>query len=102
MGYPLTKIFIDEVRKFIGDLPRELRQKFATATSALSEGSFESADIKQLGKEIEKVKIQKYRLLFFTHKNSIYFVRIFVKKANKTPKRENDLAGKYYKLITNN
>jgi len=32
---------------------------------------------------------------------TVYFVKIFIKKTNKTPKKEIDMAEKNYKLITN-
>lgn len=102
MSYPLIKIFRDSVKKFINGLPLELRQKFAVATLALSKGDFDSIYIKQLRKEIKEVKIQRYRLIFFTYQNSIYFVGAFLKKSNKAPKKEIESAEKYYKLITNN
>ena len=100
MGYPLVQIFRNEVKEFIRSLPRELRQKFAVATLALSEGSFEQVFIKHLKGVIKEAKIQRYRLIFFTHDNSIYFVRIFMKKTNKTPRKEIELVERYYKLIT--
>ena len=102
MGYPLAKIFRDEAREFIRNLPKELRQKFAVATEALSEGIFELVYIKRLRGAIKEARVQKYRLIFFTHQNSIYFVRIFIKKTDKTPRKEIEFAEKYYKLITNN
>jgi len=100
MSYPLVKVFRDEVGEFIHGLPKNLRQKFAVATLALSEGCFDSIYIKQIKKEIKEVRIQKYRLLFFTYRDSIYFIRIFIKKTNRTPRKEVELAEKYYKLIS--
>ena len=100
MSYPLVKIFRDEVKNFISKLPKESRQKFAIVTEALSDGCFKEVYVKQLKREIKEVKIQNYRLLFFIHEDSIYFIRIFVKKSSKAPKREIELAEKYYKLIT--
>ena len=100
MSYPLVKIFLDEVRKFINNLPIETRRKIAVATTAISEGSFDLVYVKQLRKEIKEVRIQKYRLIFFTHQDSIYFIKIFIKKTTKTPIKEIKLAEKYYKLIT--
>lgn len=92
---------MDEVKDFINNLPNVLRQKFAIATTALSEGVFDSVYIKQLKGEIKEVRIQKYRLAFFTYRDSIFFVRVFEKKTNKTPRKEIQLAEKYYELITN-
>lgn len=101
MSYPLAMIFRDEVNDFIADLPTEIRQKLAVATIALSEGIFEQVFIKQLRGPIKEAKVQRYRLVFFTHQDSIYFIRIFIKKTNKTPIKEIEFAEKYYKLITN-
>ncbi len=102
MGYPLVRIFLEEVNKFINSLVEEERRKFALATTLLCEGNFEALYIKQITKNIKELRIKKYRLLFFFYQNSVYFVHVFVKKTNKTPKKEIDRAEKYYKLITNN
>ena len=102
MSYPLDTTFITKVNDFINSLPPDDQKKFALAITSLSEGDFQAVYIKQIKGEIKELRIKKYRLMFFIHKNTIYFANVFLKKSNKTPTKETEFAEKYYKLITNN
>lgn len=50
---------------------------------------------------MKELRVKKYRLIFFIHEEIVYFVRIFIKKTDKTPRNEIEMAEKYYKLINN-
>jgi phage-related protein len=102
MSYPLATIFLAKVNDFINSLSEENQKKFALAITSLSEGDFQAVYIKQIKGEIKELRIKEYRLMFFIHKNTIYFVNVFLKKSNKTPTKEIEFTEKYYKLITNN
>lgn len=65
-------------------------------------GCFDSVLIKTLRTPIKELIIKRYRLLFFIEGNLIYFVGSFVKKSNKTPKHEIDIAEKLFKNIVEN
>lgn len=94
-------ILLEDVEAFILDLQPDDQSKISGAIEALRNKKFDSIYVKQLKGDIKELKVKKHRLIFFAHKETIYFVRIFIKKTNKTPKNEIDIAEKYYKLITN-
>ena len=94
-------ILLKDIEVFISDLSFDDQNKISGAIEALRNKKFDSVYIKQLKGDVKELKVKKYRLLFFIHKETIYFVRIFIKKTNKTPKNEIDMAEKHYKLITN-
>ena len=93
-------ILID-VENFILDLPIKDQHKISGAINSLKDGKFECLYIKQLRGSIKELKVKKYRLLFFIKDGDVYFVRIFLKKTNKTPKNEIDIAEKFYKSLNN-
>ena len=95
-------LFLEDVRIFIDMLPNEDQGKINATTIAMESGDFESIYIKTLKTPIKELIIKKYRLIFFIHKNTIYFIRAFVKKSQKTPKKEMENAEKIYKIIMEN
>lgn len=102
MDNKLEVIILDNVNDFIDGLSIKDQQKIMAAIEALENRKFDSVYIKQISQRIKELRVKKYRLLFFVHQNIIYFIRSFFKKTNKTPKKEIELAEKYYKLYTNN
>ena len=97
----LKIILLTDVEDFILALPSKKQDKISGALGALENKRFESVHIKQLRGDIKELKVAKYRLLFFIYTNNIYVVRIFIKKSNKVPKNEIELAEKLQKLIIN-
>lgn len=93
-------ILLKDIETFIFNLPTEDQSKISGNIEAIRNKKFDSVYIKQLKGNIKELRVKNYRLIFFIHKNTIYFVRIFIKKTNKTPKNEIGMAEKYYKLIT--
>lgn len=92
-------IILTEVEKFNLNLPKEDQAKISAAMVALKERRFENISVKQLRGDLKELRVKRYRLIFFIHKNDVWVVKAFIKKNNKTPKSEIDLAEKYYKLI---
>jgi len=88
---------MDDVLEFLGTLPIKEKNKIFGAINILGNKKFDEVYVKQLVGNIKELKVKKYRLLFFTHKNETNFIRIFIKKTNKAPKREIELALKFYK-----
>ena len=95
-------LFLDDVKDFIGELSDDDQGKINASVGAMEAGEFESIYIKKLRTPIKELIIKKYRLVFFIHKNTIYFIGAFVKKTTKTPKGEIENAEKIYKLILTN
>lgn len=98
----LRIILLDDIEDFILSLPIKDQYKISSALDALRNRKFDTVYIKQLRGNLKELKVRKYRLIFFIHKNEIYFLRVFIKKSDKTPKREIDLAEKFYKQLNNN
>jgi len=94
-------ILLRGIEDFIFDLLPDDQDKISGAIEALSNKKFDSVYIKQLRGDIKELKVKKYRLIFFIHEEIVYFLSIFIKKTNKTPQNEIDMAEKNYKLITN-
>ena len=94
-------ILLKGIEAFISDLSFSDQDKISGAIESLASKRFDSVYIKQLRGDIKELKVKKYRLIFFIHQETVYFLKIFVKKTNKTPKNEIDIAEKHYKLITN-
>lgn len=101
MGNQFNIILLKDIETFIVDLSFDDQDKISGSLEALSDKKFDSIYVKQLKGDIKELRVKKYRLIFFIHKEIIYVVKIFVKKTNKTPKNEIDMAEKNYKLITN-
>lgn len=94
-------ILLKDIETFISNLSSDDQDKISGTVEMLRNKRLDSIYIKQLRGNIKELKVRKYRLIFFIHKETVYFLRIFIKKTNKTPKNEIDMAEKYYKLITN-
>ena len=93
--------FLGDVLDFINNLSLKDQYKIRGAVNALEKCEFQSVYIKQLKGDIKELRVKRYRLIFFIHEHNICFVRIFIKKTNKTSKREIELALKSYKLFIN-
>lgn len=92
-------LFLDNVRNFIDTLPDDDQGKINATVIAMESGDFESIYIKTLKTPIKELIIKKYRLVFFIHQNTIYFIGVFIKKSTKTPKKEIENAKKIYKMM---
>ncbi len=86
MENKLRTILLRSIENFLLKLSPNDQDKISGAIEALRNKKFDSVYIKQLKGDIKELKIRKYRLIFFIHKETIYFVSIFIKKTNKTPK----------------
>lgn len=95
-------LFLDEVKEFIEKLGYSDQGKINGIIAAMEAGNFESIYIKTIKTPIRELIVKKYRFIFFIHKNTIYFIGVFVKKTAKTPKFEIDNAQKIYRIILEN
>ena len=102
MNNKYTVLFFESVKKFVEELPNEDQGKINGAVLAIESGDFWSLHIKTLKTPIKELIIKKYRLVFFIHKNTVYFIGAFVKKTAKTPKIEIENAEKIFKKFMEN
>lgn len=65
----------------------------------MKKGDFTSVYIKTLQGPLRELIVMRYRLIFCIEGKVIYFLRAFMKKSAKTPKREIDSAQKMHKLL---
>ena len=90
--------FFDEALEFIGRLTETDKAKIL-ANIKIMETDFDVVYTKLLRSPIRELVVKKYRLLFFIKVNTIYFVRGFIKKSQKTPIREIEKAENVYKIM---
>lgn len=90
--------FFGEAPRFIEQLPETDKAKIL-ASAKIMETDFDVVYTKLLRTPIRELVVKKYRVLFFIKKNTIYFVRGFIKKSQKTPVREIEKAERVYNLM---
>ena len=94
--------FLDSVKEALIKIPLTDRAKIAANTDMMRAGKFDSVFIKPIRGSIKELRVKQYRMLFFTQKHTLYFVRIFIKKTQKTPVKEIEAAQKIYDLMISN
>lgn len=90
--------FFNEAYDFINDMP-ELDRAKVLANIKMMETDFDIVHTKLLRSPIKELIIKKYRLLFYTKENTIYFTHGFLKKSQKTPIKEIEKAESVYKMM---
>ncbi|OHA83289.1 MAG: hypothetical protein A2937_04015 [Candidatus Yonathbacteria bacterium RIFCSPLOWO2_01_FULL_47_33b] len=90
--------FFDEALDFIYQLSEADKAKILAHIKTM-ETDFDTVYTKLLKSPIRELVVKKYRLLFFIKKNTIYFVRGFIKKSQKTPIQEIHKAEDIYKMM---
>ncbi|MBI3305516.1 type II toxin-antitoxin system RelE/ParE family toxin [Candidatus Nomurabacteria bacterium] len=97
MDAKFSVVIMDDVLEFVEALSVKEQNKILGAINLLGNKKFKEVYVKQLTNILKELKVKKYRLIFFIHRSEIYFIRIFIKKSNKTPKLEIESASKFYK-----
>lgn len=90
---------LDKVEEFLESLPEKDSAKILAAIRFIGLGHSELVDTKQLDGRIRELIIKRYRFPYFQYKRVWYFVGGFIKKSQKTPKREIENAKEIYKTI---
>ena len=90
---------LENVALFRKNLPEQDRVKINGSITAIRYGNYDNIYIKSLKGIIKELIIKRFRFIFFTDKNTIYFIGAFIKKTNKTPIGEIENAEKIYKII---
>lgn len=97
-----TTLFLESVEEFIQQQSVSDQAKIVAAVTIMKKGEKEYwhlLHIKTLKSPIKELIIKQYRIIFFSEKNTIYFIGAFVKKTAKTPKSQIDQAEKIYKML---
>lgn len=97
-----TTLFLELVEDFIEEQSVSDQAKIAAAVSVMAKGEKEYwhlLRIKTLKSPVKELIIKQCRVIFFSEKNTIYFIGAFVKKTAKTPKSQIDQAEKIYKML---
>jgi phage-related protein len=92
-------LFLKSADDMLNNMGETDRAKTAAAIMAISKGEFHLVYTKPLRGKIRELIVKKYRFIFFTHQEFLYFVNAFIKKSKKTPKKEIDHAYKIYQEI---
>lgn len=95
---PYTTLLFDDASGFITTLPDSDKSKLL-ASIKIMETDMGVVSIKPLRGPIKELRVRKYRLLFFTKDNVIYFTHGFIKKSQKTPPYEIDRAEGIFKRM---
>ena len=102
MSNKYSALFLEDVKKFIATLKNSDQGKISATVATMESGDLDSVYIKTLKTPIKELIVRRYRLVFFIHNTTLYFIGGFIKKSAKTPRREIDNAGKIYKMIIRN
>ncbi len=100
MDQMFQAFLFDEVQAFTKSLSKSDRGKIFAAITTLQTGDSRSVHVKTLRGPIRELIIKQYRLIFFTAHHTLYFASAFVKKSQKTPRREIDRVENIYKQAT--
>ena len=95
----LNTQILDKVEVFLSSVPSRDRAKILAAITMMKEGPTETVITRQISGSIRELKVKQYRILYFQHEHSLYFVGGFTKKSQKTPLREIENAKQIQKLI---
>lgn len=91
---------LEKVEMFLRSVPAKDRAKILVVITLMSTGPTETVITRQISGLIRELKVKQYRILYFQHERSLYFIGGFTKKSQKTPLREIETAKQIQKLIT--
>jgi len=95
----LTIQILDKVKAFLDSVPSQDHAKITAAITIMKTGPAEVVVTRQISGSIRELKVKQYRVLYFQHERSIYFVGGFTKKSQKTPLREIENAKQIQKIV---
>lgn len=90
---------LDKVEVFLSSVPSRDRAKILATVTMMEAGTAKAVITRQISGSIRELKVKQYRILYFQHEHSLYFVGGFTKKSQKTPLREIEKARQIQKLI---
>lgn len=94
-----SPLILEDASEYIQSLDEANQGTIYADIEAMKEGDFDSVYTKQLRGKIRELIVGNHRITYFLIKSYIYFVRGFMKKTGKTPKKEIEYAEKIFKLV---
>lgn len=98
------EIIVNEIDKFILNLDAQTKARVLRYLELLEkyEHKLGMPYSKSLHKGLFELRVtgnKQVRIIYCFHKNMIYLLNAFIKKTNKIPKKEIDLAVKRFKML---
>lgn len=100
MDQPFHVRILEYANRYLESLPAVEKANIIGDIHALRTGKLEKVRIKQLQGPIRELIVGNHRITYFKHAATLYFVRGFRKKSNKTPRQEIEYARSIYKKIS--
>lgn len=92
-------LILESVSEYIDVLSETEKGTIYANVESMEAGDFESVYTKQLRGKIRELIVGKHRFIYFLIPPHIYFVSSFIKKTNKTLKREITNAENIFKQV---
>ncbi len=89
---------LDKVSRFIDELSDTDKAKVLAAVTVLAT-DFDAVFTKLLRSPVRELIVKRYRIIFFIQDETIYLVGGFIKKSQKTPRREIENALEIYRQM---
>ena len=97
---PYQIILFSKVELFIDSLPGNDIAKIKRTLQSLEAADFQLIHVKTLASPVKELIIDEYRIIFFIQEPYIYGIGAFIKKTDKTPRKEIRNAIRMCKLIS--
>jgi len=92
-------IVLAQVNDFIESLPDKEKLILKATVDTLKRKDFDSIHAKTLKGPIKELIVKRRRFIFCIENDTIYFLKAFTKKTQKTPRNEIEISEKLYKLL---
>ena len=96
-----TSLILDDASQYIQSMSESDQGTTKADIEWMEKGEFEVVKTKQLRGKIRELIVGSHRLTYFMTPKFIYFVRGFMKKTNKTPKKEIEFAEQVFQVVKN-
>ena len=93
---------LDAADAYIHSLTPEEQIKIASRVTLLLQGEHSEVRTKQLRGPIRELIVGHHRVTYFRFERTLYLIRGFRKKTQKTPQNEIEFAERIYKRLSNN
>jgi phage-related protein len=81
-------VVLEGTKKFLRTIDIQDRGKIYKQIELMETGNFSGLFIKTINSPLKELKMGKYRILFFIHRDTILITSAFIKKSQKTPRKE--------------
>ncbi len=78
----------EDARDFLRSIDAKDRGKIYMQIESMETGDFSGLLVKTVQYPLRELKVKRYRMLFFIHRDKILMISGFIKKSQKTPRKE--------------